>query len=249
MRARAILLMAAESARTDMGMLNVPGRKISASTSRVTRRSRGNIRKVGPPGGVEANLKAFMVHSGMRVAASTFQRHLVNCLTGSRVSSRSSWLSRPDASDSMRSLAITNVDRSFMALYMLEEALGTPTRLNMENAVFPEALEYPSAIATQRLSCTARMIFMFGRSTTASQSGLTPVPLPRNKYSTPASRNCSAKSSPPVPRKVRVKDFVSSLPFSCSKAGDSEASTELAAIKLKPDWTMHLTNPRRLRPL
>src|SRR5215471_16620470 len=80
--ALAIFSLAAVSARTDIGIAKVPGRKISASTSLSLNRSRGIIRKQGPPGGVDESLKAFMVHSGILVAASTFQRHLVNCLTG-----------------------------------------------------------------------------------------------------------------------------------------------------------------------
>src|SRR5262249_31177418 len=35
---------------------------------------------------------------------------------------------------------------------------------------------------------------------------------------------------------------------SCGKAGSSVSATELAASQVKPDWTMYLTKPRRLRP-
>src|SRR5580692_7053770 len=83
--ARAIFSIVSESARTDIGILKVPGKKISDSTSGATRRSRGYIKKHGPPGGVEASLNAFMVHSGMRLVLSTFQRHFVNSLMGPRV--------------------------------------------------------------------------------------------------------------------------------------------------------------------
>src|SRR5260370_41807669 len=107
----------------------------------------------------------------------------------------------------MWSLAITTGDRSFMALYMLDIAPGTPTRLNIVNAGCPVAREYPSAIATHRPSWVARRIFKCARAIAASHGGLTPVPLPRDRHSAPAAFSAAPSSSPPVPRSGRLYDL------------------------------------------